>query len=212
MPAVFDFKKVDKEYYTARSEPEEIRVPPMKFITAQGRGVPGSEALNAGVETVSALSRILQASKNGKHRIKGYYDYKLPPLESYFWDDMGRKELKIPRKSWLWLCSLRQPDFVEDADFEWAKEECLRKNPDLDISKIRFWTFTEGYCVQMLHIGPRTRETADIKKIKAYMDKHKLSEGRYPVRKRHEIYLNDAKKTDPEKLKTILRLSVAFRF
>jgi hypothetical protein len=107
---------------------------------------------------------------------------------------------------------LRQPDFVQDADFEWALGEYRLKEPEVSVSKLNFWTFTEGYCVQMLHTGPRTRETADIKKLKAYMDKHRMSEGRYPIRKHHEIYLNDAGRTDPEKLKTILRLPIAFRF
>jgi hypothetical protein len=212
MPAVFDFLKVEKEFYTAKPEPEEIRVPPMKFIMTRGRGAPRGESYTHGVELVTTLARIIKASKNGEHRIKGYFDYRIPPLECYFWGDMGRRELKIPRDRWLWCCMLRQPDFVQSEDFTWAREEYLRKNPEENLSKLDFWTFTEGYCVQMLHTGPRTRETADIKKLKAYMDKHRMSEGRYPIRKHHEIYLNDAERTDPEKLKTILRLSVAYRF
>ena len=212
MSAAIDFTKIEKEYYTARPEPEEIHVPPMKFIMTQCMGAPGGAAYRRGVETVAALSRILQGSKNGEHRIRGYFDYRLPPLECYFWGDIGWKALQIPRKKWLWCCMYRQPYFVQDGDFEWAREECRRKKPDLDVSKARFWTYTEGYCVQMMHTGPRTRETADIKKLNAYMVAHRMSEGRYPIRKHHEIYLNDAAKTNPDNLKTILRLPVAFRF
>jgi hypothetical protein len=212
MPAVFDFMKLEKEYYTAKPEPEEIHVPPMKFIMSQGMGAPGGTAHTRGVETVTVLSRIIRASQNGEHRIKGYFDYRMPPLECYFWGDIGRKDLKIPRKKWLWCCMYRQPDFVQDADFEWAKDECRRKKPDWDVSKVRFWTYTEGYCIQMMHTGPRTRETADIKKMKAYMVAHRMSEGVYPIRKHHEIYLNDAARTAPDNLKTILRLPIAFRF
>jgi hypothetical protein len=212
MPAVFDFKKIEKEYYTAGAEPEEISVPPMKFIMAQGMGAPGGAAHSRGIETITALSRIIQSSKDGERRIKGYFDYRLPPLECYFWGNIGRADLKIPKKKWLWCCMFRQPDFVQDEDFEWAREECRRKKPDLDVSKIRFWTYTEGHCVQLLYTGPRTRETAAIKKMKAYMVEHRMAEGIYPIRKHHEIYLNDAGRTEPEKLKTILRMAVAFRF
>jgi hypothetical protein len=214
MPAVFDFKKVDKEFYTAKPEPEEIRVPPMKFISARGKGQPGGEAFNAGVEAVTMLSQIIKLSKNKGHPIAGYYDYRLAPLESHFWGDIGRKDLKIPRKKWLWCCMVRQPDFVEDGDFQWAMKEYRAKNPDVDLdaSRVQFWSYTEGYCVQMLHVGPRTRETAAIKKMKAYMDAHQMVETRYQIRKHHEIYLNDAGRTDPEKLKTILRLPVANRY
>jgi hypothetical protein len=212
MPVVFDFMKLEKEYYTAKPEPEEIHVPPMKFIMTQGMGAPGGTAHTRGIETVTALSRIIRASKNGERQITGYFDYRMPPLECYFWGNIGRKDLQIPRKKWLWCCMYRQPDFVQEADFEWAKEECRRKRPEWDVSKVRFLTYTEGYCVQMLHTGPRTRETADIKKLKAYMVDRRMSEGMYPIRKHHEIYLNDAAKTDPNNLKTILRMSIAFRF
>jgi hypothetical protein len=212
MPAVFDFMKLEKEYYTAKPEPEEIQVPPMKFMMTQGMGAPGKAAYTRGVETITVLSRIIRASKNGERQIKGYFDYRMPPLECFFWGNIGRKDLDIPRKKWLWCCMYRQPEFVQDEDFEWAREECRRKRPDLDVSKVRFWTFREGYCVQMMHTGPRTRQTAAIKKMKAYMVERHMSEGRYPIRKHHEIYLNDAVRTDPDNLKTILRLPVAFRF
>ncbi|MDR2517000.1 MAG: GyrI-like domain-containing protein [Spirochaetaceae bacterium] len=212
MPAVFDFVKVEKEYYTARAEPEEIMVPPMKFIMAQGMCGTGNKKYHVGVETVYALATIIRDSKKGGRRIPGYFEYKIPPLESYFWGDLGRRELKIPRHKWLFCCMLRQPDFVEEADFAWAREACARTYPELDTAKVRFWTYTEGYSVQILHTGPRSRETASIKKIKAYMDAHRMREGWHPVRKHHEIYLNDAAKTDPEKLKTILRLPVIMRY
>jgi hypothetical protein len=202
MPAVFDFKKVDKEFYTARIEPEEIRVPPMKFIMDRGRGVAGGEAFNTGVKGVIALSNIIKA---GKGRIRGYYDYRLPPPESYFWIDPSPGDPEIPPNTGLWCCMLRQPDFVEDADFEWAKEEYRLKNPNMNIFRINFCSYTEGRCVQMLHTGPRNQVSSGLKKVKAYMDARQLS---YPLRRRHEIYLNDSTVTAPEKLKTILRLSI----
>jgi hypothetical protein len=212
MPAVFDFMKLEKEYYTAKPEPEEIQVPPMKFMMTQGMGAPGGAAYTRGVETITALARIIRGSKNGEHHIKGYFDYRMPPLECFFWGNIGRKDLHIPRKKWLWCCMYRQPEFVQDEDFEWAREECRRKKPDLDVSRVRFWTYKEGRCVQMMLTGPRTHQTAAIKKMKAYMVERRMSEGRYPIRKHHEIYLNDAVRTDPDNLKTILRLPVAFRF
>jgi hypothetical protein len=104
---------------------------------------------------------------------------------------------------------IRQPEFVTPAVFNWALEECRRKKPELDISKARFESFSEGLCVQIMHIGPFSDEPKSIALLEDYLELNGLVNQTGSERKHHEIYLSDPRKTAPEKLKTVLRLPVA---
>jgi len=100
---------------------------------------------------------------------------------------------------------IRQPEFVTPEIFDWACEEYRRKKPDIDISKAKFESFTEGLCVQIMHIGPYTTEPESLALMKTFMTENGLSDETGSERKHHEIYLSDPRKTAPEKMKTVLR-------
>lgn len=104
---------------------------------------------------------------------------------------------------------IRQPGFVTPAVYDWALDECRRKKPALDLSKARLKSFTEGFCVQMMHIGPYADEPRSVDLMQRFMAESGLVDQTGSERKHHEIYLSDPRKTAPEKLKTVLRHPVA---
>ena len=145
-----------------------------------------------------------EMSKKGNHTIDGYFDYVVPPLEGFWWQedtvgvDYSRKE------DFCWISVIRLPDFVTKKEFQWAIKEAEKKKGQ-DFSKVEFMTIKEGLCVQCMHIGAYDDEPATV----ALMDKF-LSENGYKndftdKRMHHEIYLSDARRVAPERLKTVIR-------
>ena len=202
----FDFKKEYKEFYLPKAKPELVTVPPMNYIAVRGKGDPNEEngAYKQAIGLLYGVAYTIKMSKKGDHRIEGYFDFVVPPLEGFWWQegvdgaDYGRKE------EFCWISVLRLPDFVTEADFAWAVEDatCRKKQ---DCSAAELLTVDEGLCVQALHTGPFESEPETI----AFMDRF-LAENGYVTditdhRLHHEIYLSDARKTTPDRWRTILR-------
>ena len=202
----FDYKKEYKEFYLPPRKPTIVNVPAMNYIAVHGKGDPNEEGgeYKRSIGLLYGIAFTLKMSKLGNHKIKGYFDYVVPPLEGLWWQDGSRSIDFAHKENFQWISMIRLPDFVTLTDFEWALEEAARKKKS-DFSKVEFFAYDEGLCVQCMHVGPYDEEPSTI----ALMERHMLDHG-YALditRKRmhHEIYLSDARRVSPEKLKTVIR-------
>lgn len=202
-----DYKKDYKDLYLPKRKPMLIDVPPMNFIMIDGEGDPNHTEYQQAVGALYALTFTIKMSKMSGNQPQGYFEYVVPPLEGLWWISGGAFS-PDERENWLWTSMIRQPEFVTPAVFTWALEECRRKKPELDLSKTRFETFTEGLCVQIMHIGPYSDEPRSVALLEDFIEENGLHNQTGSERRHHEIYLSDPRKTAPERLKTVLRLPV----
>jgi len=202
----FDFKKEYKEYYMPKAKPEIITIPKMNYIAVCGTGDPNEKggAYEASIGLLYGIAFTIKMSKMGNHQIDGYFDYVVPPLEGFWWQD-GVKGFDYTRKQYLhWLSVIRLPDFVSRADFDWAVAEATKKKKQ-DFSVVEFLSIEEGLCVQMMHIGPFDDEPASIALMDKYIAEQGYENDFSDIRLHHEIYLSDIRKVAPEKWKTVIR-------
>ena len=147
-------------------------------------------------------------SKMGDHRIDGYFDYVVPPLEGFWWQEKNGAPIKgfdyNDKASLQWISLIRLPDFVTKADFEWAKKSVQEKK-GLDVSRAELLELTEGKCVQIMHLGSYDDEPASIKMMDEFAAANGYELDFSENRLHHEIYLSDPRKVAPEKLKTVIR-------
>lgn len=203
-----DYKKEYKDLYMPKKKPVLIEVPEMTFFMVDGKGEPGGDNYQQAMELLYAFSFTIKMSKMGNNRPEGYFEYVVPPLEGLWWTKDSMFDLNTPREEWLWTSMIRQPEFVTEDVFEWAKDEIKVKKPGLDISRIRMETFTEGKCVQAMHVGTYVQEASTMEKMTLFMKENGLASDVGNGRKHHEIYLSDPRRTAPERLKTVLRTPV----
>ncbi|HOL03875.1 MAG TPA: GyrI-like domain-containing protein [Fervidobacterium sp.] len=202
----FDFKKEYKEYYMPKAKPEIITIPKMNYIAVRGTGDPNEEggAYKASIGLLYAIAFTIKMSKMGDHKIDGYFDYMVPPLEGFWWQE-GVKGFDYTRKQDLhWLSVIRLPDFVSRADFDWAITEATKKKKQ-DFSVVEFLPIEEGLCVQMMHIGPFDDEPTSVALMNKYIAEQDYETDFSDTRLHHEIYLSDVRKVAPEKWKTVIR-------
>ena len=206
-----DFKKTQKELYQPGSKPSIIKVPEMTFIMVDGRGDPNtSEAYQAALEVLYGLSYAVKMSKMGGNQPDGYYDFVVPPLEGLWSTDSGDFEPGTTDKgSFCWTSMIRMPEYVTAEVFETAKSSLAKKKPALDSSIARLEVFDEGLCAQVMHTGSYDDEPATILALKAFVADSGYRLDLSEKRRHHELYLNDPRKTAPEKLKTIIRYPIA---
>ena len=202
----FDFKKEYKEFYLPKAKPELVTVPPMNYIAVRGKGDPNEEdgAYKQAISLLYGIAYTIKMSKKGSHQIDGYFDFVVPPLEG-FWQQSGSNTIDYAHKeNFEWISVIRLPDFVTKADFDWAVQEAAAKKK-LDFSPVEFLTVDEGLCVQCMHIGPYDDEPATVAAMDAFVQANGYANDLTDVRRHHEIYLSDVRKTVPEKLKTVIR-------
>lgn len=205
----FDFKKEYKEFYLPKRTPELVSVPPMTFVAVRGEGDPNVEggAYKEAVGVLYAIAYTIKMSKTGDHRIDGYYDFVVPPLEGFWWQP-GVEGVDFAHKATFhWIAAIRLPDFVTPGEFSWAKEEAARKK-GLDTTAAELLTIEEGLCAQIMHLGPYDDEPATVALLDAFIAEQGLENDMSDTeagRHHHEIYLSDPRRTAPEKLKTVLR-------
>lgn len=202
----FDYKKEYKEFYMPKSKPEIVTVPSMNYIAVRGTGNPNVEggAYKASIGLLYGIAFTIKMSKKGSRQIEGYFDYVVPPLEGFWWQD-GIYGFDYTRKDLFhWISVIRLPDFVGQEDFKWAVAEAEKKKKQ-DFSAVEFMTIEEGLCVQMMHIGPFDDEPASVALMDSYIAEQGFENDFSPSRLHHEIYLSDARKVAPEKLKTAIR-------
>ena len=208
----FDFKKEYKEFYMPADRPSIVTVPPMNYIAVRGEGDPNAEdgAYKQAIGLLYGIAFTIKMSKKGDHRIEGFFDYVVPPLEGFWWQD-GVKGIDYALKDrFQWISVIRLPDFVTKKDFDWAVAEATRKKKT-DFSRAEFLTCDEGLCVQCLHIGSYDDEPATVEQMHRYMEELGYALDITEQRLHHEIYLSDVRKVAPEKLKTVIRHPIRLR-
>ena len=202
----FDFKKEYKEFYLPKSTPSILTVPPMNYIAVRGQGDPNEEggAYQQAVSILYAIAYTLKMSYKTPYRINGFFEYVVPPLEGFWWQE-GVEGIDLADKSkFNWISLIRLPDFITEKDFEWAVKTASQKKK-LDCSAVEFLTVEEGLCVQIMHHGPYDDESATVALMDEYIKERGYVNDFNERRLHHEIYLSDARKTAPEKWKTVIR-------
>ncbi len=202
----FDYKKEYKEFYMPANKPSIVTVPKMNYIAVRGKGNPNDESgeYKDSIGLLYAIAFTIKMSYKGSHKIDGYFEYVVPPLEGFWWQE-GSDTIDYANKNGFNFISLiRLPDFVTKADFDWAVREATNKKK-ADFSKVEFLTYDEGVCVQCMHVGSYDDEPKTVALMHEYMTVNgyalDISESRY----HHEIYLSDPRKCAVEKLKTVIR-------
>jgi len=202
----FDFKKEYKEYYMPPQKPVIVNVPKANYIAVRGKGNPNEEdgEYKQAIGILYAVAYTIKMSKKTDYLINGYFDYIVPPLEGFWWQD-GVNGFDTAKKSDLnWISVIRLPDFVTKSDFDWAvKQASIKKK--LDCSKAEFLTVDEGLCVQIMHIGPFDTEAASVEVMDKYLTDNEYENDVTDLRLHHEIYLSDVRKVAAEKWKTVIR-------
>lgn len=201
----FDFKKEYKEFYLPPVTPTLVDVPPANYIAVRGMGNPNDEGseYKDSIGLLYGIAFTIKMSKKGGRQIEGYFDYVVPPLEGLWWSENGEVNY-AHKEAFHFISMIRLPEFVTRADFDWAVAEATRKKKT-DFSKVEFFHYEEGRCVQCMHIGPFDSEPITIGKMKAFAEQQGLSIAIDDVRRHHEIYLSDPRKTAADKLKTVIR-------
>ena len=202
----FDFKKEYKEFYLPKNLPEIVDVPDMNYVAVRGTGNPNEEggAYQQAISVLYAVSYTLKMSYKGNHKIEGFFEYVVPPLEGFWWQDGVVGVDYTDKSAFNWISVIRLPDFVTGPDFEWAVAEAERKKK-LDCSMAELLTLREGLCVQMMHIGPYDSEPESVARMDRYLLENGYQNDLSETRLHHEIYLSDPRKTAPEKQKTVIR-------
>lgn len=202
----FDFKKEYREFYLPKNVPEIVDIPCMNYAAVRGSGDPNEEggAYQQAIGVLYAVSYTIKMSCKGDHKINGFFEYVVPPLEG-FWRQNGMEGVNCADKSaFNWISVIRLPDFVTKADFEWAAAEAGRKKKT-DCSRAEFLTVKEGLCVQIMHIGSYDNEPESVALMDRYLAENGCQNDMSESRLHHEIYLSDPRKTIPEKRKTVIR-------
>ncbi len=202
----FDFKKEYKEFYLPPATPQIITVPAMNYIAVQGQGDPNETegAYQHAISVLYAVAYTIRMSSKGPHKIPGFFEYVVPPLEGFWWQE-GVAGVDYQNKSrFHWISVIRLPGFVTKADVDWAVEQAKKKKK-LDCSSVQFLTVEEGLCVQMMHLGPFDAEPATVAMMDRYLIENGYENDMTQKRLHHEIYLSDLRKVEPANRKTVLR-------
>ncbi|MGI6108508.1 MAG: GyrI-like domain-containing protein [Eubacteriaceae bacterium] len=202
----YDFKKEYKEFYLPKKKPQIIEIPSMNFIAVRGHGNPNEEdgEYQTAMSLLYGIAFTLKMSYKSDYKIDGYFQYVVPPLEGFWWMNDSESIDYSRKQDFQWISVIRLPDFIQKKDFDWAVSEASRKK-GMDFSKAEFLTYDEGLCVQCMHIGPYDNEPATIRLMDDYAQENGRRLDINEKRFHHEIYLSDARRCAPEKLRTVLR-------
>lgn len=202
----FDYKKEYKEFYMPKGTPSIVTVPRMNFIAVRGSGNPNEEGgeYKEAIGLLYGIAFTVKMSKKGDHQIDGYFDYVVPPLEGFWWQDGVNGIDYSHKENFKWISVIRLPDFVTRDDFAWAIAEAGAKKK-ADFSKAEFFSYEEGLCVQCMHIGAYDDEPATVEAMHRFLEEQGYALDITKQRFHHEIYLSDARKVAPEKRKTVIR-------
>ena len=203
---MIDFKKEFKEYYNPKKKPEILQVSPANYIAVQGRGDPNEEggAYQRAIGVLYAVAYTLKMSYKTDYKIKGFYEYVVPPLEGLWWQDNVSGIDYTDKSTFQWVSMIRLPDFVTKQDFDWAVKTATQKKK-LDCSAAEFRRMEEGLCVQMMHVGPFDSEPESVQLMNSFLKENGYLNDFSDSRRHHEIYLSDPRKSAPEKMKTVIR-------
>lgn len=202
----FDFKKEYKEFYMPKNKPEIVTVPKANYIAVRGKGNPNEidGAYQKAISILYAVAYTLKMSYKTEHKIEGFFEYVVPPLEGFWWQDNVDGIDYADKAVFNWISVIRLPEFITKKDFEWAVETASEKKK-LDCSSAEFLTVDEGLCVQIMHIGAFDDEPQTVALMDEYIAQNGYENDMTESRLHHEIYLSDARKVAPEKWKTVIR-------
>ena len=198
-----DLTKKYKSYFTAKSKPEIIEVEPARFLSITGKGDPSAPAFANNIEALYSTAYVIKFA----YKSKGL-DFVVSKLEGLWWYDENKypgktmeTAMEVPRSEWQYKLLIRMPEYVGEPDVTHAIETVVTKKNILLAKEVTYFEMTEGKSVQMLHVGPFSTELETLKKIGAFITANNFGKNGL----HHEIYLSDFRKTEPNKLKTILR-------
>lgn len=202
----FDYKKEYKELYMPKNKPEIVTVPKMNYIAVRGKGNPNEEggAYQNAISVLYAVAYTLKMSYKTDYKIEGFFEYVVPPLEGFWWQEDNAGVDYTDKSKFNWISVIRLPDFVSQKDFDWALATASKKKR-LDCSSAEFLSIDEGLCVQMMHLGAFDDEPATVAIMDEYIKQNGYTNDMNKDRLHHEIYLSDARKVAPEKWKTVIR-------
>ena len=202
----FDFKKEYKEFYMPKKQPEIVEVPKANYIAVRGAGDPNEEggAYKQAIGVLYAVAYTLKMSYKTDHKIAGFFEYVVPPLEGFWWQEGVDGINYADKAAFKWISVIRLPDFITREDFDWAVETASKKKK-LDCSSAEFLTIEEGLCVQIMHIGSFDSEPESVALMDKYLAENGCENDLSESRLHHEIYLSDVRKSAPEKWKTVIR-------
>lgn len=202
----FDLKKEFKEYYQPKNIPEIVNIPSINYLAVRGSGDPNDETgdYKKVLESLYAVAYTLRMSYKTDYKINGFYEYIVPPLEGFWWQDGTDGVNYADKTSFNWISVIRLPDFISGKDIEWAVMTATKKKKT-DCSQVKFLTVNEGLCVQIMHIGPYDNEPVTVKLMDDYLAQNGYENDLNSERMHHEIYLSDPRKCLPEKMKTVIR-------
>lgn len=208
----FDFKKEYKEFYAPKDIPGIVTVPPMNYIAIQGKGDPNEEggAYQEAIGKLYAVAYTLKMSYRSDYRITGFYEYVVPPLEGFWWQDGIAGVDYSDKSTFCWVSVLALPEFIRKEDVDWAKRIASVKKK-IDCSSVEFITIDEGLCVQVMHHGPFDDEPATVEMMDRYLLENGYENDFSDIRRHHEIYLSDPRKSSGDKMRTVIRHPVKVR-
>lgn len=203
---IIDYKKEYKELYMPKNKPEILTVPKMNYIAVRGKGNPNEKggAYQNAISVLYAVAYTLKMSYKTDYKIEGFFEYVVPPLEGFWWQEDTDGVDYTDKSKFNWISVIRLPDFVSQKDFDWTVETASKKKK-LDCSSTEFMSIDEGMCVQMMHLGAFDDEPATVAVMDEYIKQNGYANDMNKDRLHHEIYLSDARKVAPEKWKTVIR-------
>ena len=202
----FDYKKEYKEFYMPKNKPEIVNIPPMNYIAVRGEGNPNEEGgdYQQAIGILYAVAYTLKMSYKTDYKIEGFFEYVVPPLEGFWWQDGIQGIDYNSKNTFHWISVIRLPDFITEKDFAWAVRTASEKKK-IDCSKAEFLTIDEGLCVQIMHLGSFDSEPATVALMDDYLKEQGYENDISEQRLHHEIYMSDARRVAPEKWKTVIR-------
>ena len=202
----FDYKKEYKELYMPKNKPEILTVPKMNYIAVRGKGNPNEKggAYQNAISVLYTVAYTLKMSYKTDYKIEGFFEYVVPPLEGFWWQEDTDGVDYTDKSKFNWISVIRLPGFVSQKDFDWAVETASKKKK-LDCSSAEFMSIDEGMCVQMMHLGAFDDEPETVAIMDEYIKQNGYANDMNKDRLHHEIYLSDARKVAPEKWKTVIR-------
>lgn len=202
----FDFKKEYKEFYMPKKKAEIVQVPPVNYLAVRGQGDPNETdgAYQQAMRVLYSVAYTLKMSQKANYNMEGFFDYVVPPLEGFWWQEHRNDIDYTDKASFHWISAIRLPDFVTQKDFDWAIDTASKKKK-LYCSSAEFLTLDEGLCVQIMHHGSFDEEPVSIAVMNQYLEENGYVTDFSENRRHHEIYLSDARRVAPEKWKTVIR-------
>ena len=198
-----DLFREHKNEYAATGTPRFVVVKPAQYLAISGRGGPGGPAFLAAIAALFGVAFTIKMTR--KHKLHVGPDYKIAPLEGFYWllDDRPLAESDSSDEL-LWMLAIRTPDFITPQDVGAAAETLVARRKGPEVRNVRVERMAEGRAVQMLHVGPYDAEGPTVETMRQFATSNGVSLGG----RHHEIYLSDPQRVPPERLKTIIRMPV----